>query len=84
MSPLDGVNGVRRNLFAGIGFSGGVPHVAREDAAVAPRPPFQPITRLWQFEGLSVKHGPLFEPCPPKAKVTRSNRVGCANKSDTS
>src|SRR6266478_3113035 len=31
---------------------------AREDAAVAPRPPFQSITRLWQFEGLSVKHGP--------------------------
>ncbi len=30
---------------------------AREDAAVAPRSPFQPITRL-QFEGLSVKHGP--------------------------
>src|SRR6266568_3470692 len=28
--------------------------------------------------GLSVKHGPLFDPCPPKAKVTRSNRVGCA------
>ena len=51
---------------------------AREDAAIAPRSPFQPITRLWQFEGLSVKHGPLFEPCPPKAKVTRSNRVGCA------
>src|SRR6266849_6549751 len=51
---------------------------AREDAAVAPRPPFQPITRLWQFEGLSVKHGHLFEPYPPKAKVTRSNRVGCA------
>src|SRR6267378_588094 len=22
------------------------------------RSPFQPITRLWQFEGLSVKHGP--------------------------
>jgi len=31
---------------------------AREDAAVALRSPFQPITRLWQFEGLSVKHGP--------------------------
>jgi hypothetical protein len=52
----------------------------REDAAIAPRSPFQPITRLWQFEGLSVKQGPLFEPCPPKAKVTRSNRVGCANQ----
>src|SRR5216683_2455545 len=53
---------------------------AREDAAIAPRSPFQPITRLWQFKGLSVKQGPLFEPCPPKAKVTRSDRVGCANK----
>src|SRR6202043_3093484 len=42
---------------------------AREDAAVGPRSPFEPITRLWQFEGLSVKHGPLFEPCPPKARV---------------
>jgi len=31
---------------------------APEDAAVALRSPFQPITRLWQFEGLSVKHGP--------------------------
>jgi hypothetical protein len=31
---------------------------AREGAAVAPRPAVQPITRLWQFEGLSVKHGP--------------------------
>src|SRR6267142_3713356 len=25
---------------------------AREDAAAAPRPPFKPITRLWQFEVL--------------------------------
>jgi len=45
---------------------------AREDTAVAPRAPFQPITRLWQLERLSAKHGPLFERCPPKAKVTRS------------
>ena len=52
---------------------------AREDTAAAPRSSFQPITRLWQFEGLSAKHGPLFEPCPPKAKVTRSSRVGCAS-----
>jgi hypothetical protein len=54
---------------------------AREDAAVAPRSSFQPITCLRQFEGLSIKHGPLFEPCPPRAKVTRSNRVGCARAS---
>src|SRR6266404_2661364 len=31
---------------------------AREDAAEALRSRFQPITCLWQFEGLSVKHGP--------------------------
>ena len=31
---------------------------AREVAAVALRSPFQPITRFWQFKGLSVKHGP--------------------------
>jgi hypothetical protein len=80
VSPLDGVNGVRRDLLARIGLSVGCPASGargrREDAAVVPRPPFQPITRLWQFEGLSVRHGPLFEPCPPKAKVTRPNRVG--------
>jgi len=48
----------------------------REDAAIAPRSPFQPITRLWQFEGLSVKQGPLFGPCPPKAcvKIFRTER----------
>jgi hypothetical protein len=36
----------------------------REDAASTPRLPFQPMTRLWEFEGLSVKHGPSFGPVP--------------------
>jgi hypothetical protein len=26
------------------------------------RPPFQPATRLWQFEGLSVEHGAPYDP----------------------
>jgi len=76
VSPLDGVNGVPPQSACAHRVFGGLPHVRR---GRAPCPPFQPITRLWQFEGLSVKHGPLFDPCPPKAKVTRSNRVGCAN-----
>jgi hypothetical protein len=47
VSPLDGVNGARRNLLARIGLSRGAACPAREDAAVAPRRlPFQPITRL--------------------------------------
>jgi hypothetical protein len=58
VSPLDGVNGVRHNLLARIGLAGVAACQAREDAAAAPRSPFQPTTCLWQFEGLSVKHGP--------------------------
>ena len=50
MSPLDGVNGARRNLLARIGLSVVCRVSAREDAAIAPRSPFQPITRLWQFD----------------------------------
>jgi hypothetical protein len=33
----------------------------------------------WPFDGSSLDHYVL-DSCPPKAKVTRSNRVGCANK----
>jgi hypothetical protein len=58
VSPLDGVNGVGRNLLCALGWPWVAAWQAREDVAVAPRSPFQPITRLWQFEGLSVKRGP--------------------------
>src|ERR1700704_1320047 len=40
------------------GFRWVAAYPAREDAGAALRSPFQPITCLWQFEGLSVKHGP--------------------------
>jgi hypothetical protein len=75
VSPLDGVNGVRRNLLARIGLSVGCRVSGTGGRSAAP---FL-STRLWQFEGLSVKQGPLFEPCLPRAKVTRSNRVGRAS-----
>jgi hypothetical protein len=68
VSPLDGVNGVRRNLFARTGCRWVAACPAREDATVALHSPFQPITCLWQFERLSVKRSPLFEPWPPEGK----------------
>jgi len=55
VSPLDNVNGVRCNLLARIGSAVGW---LVSGARIALRSPFQPMTRLWQFEGLSVKHGP--------------------------
>jgi hypothetical protein len=71
VSPFDGVNGVRRNLLARIGLSVGCRVSGREDAAVALRSPFQPITRPWQFEGLSVEYG-LSDGFAPAAGVRRS------------
>jgi hypothetical protein len=68
VSPLDGVNGVRRNLLACIGLSVGCRVSGAGGRSGSAAPSFQPITRLWQFEG-PVKHGPLFDPCPPKASV---------------
>ncbi len=58
MSPLDGVNGVRRNPLARIGLAVGRRGSGARGRSGSAALSFQPIIRLWQFEGLSVKHGP--------------------------
>jgi hypothetical protein len=56
--PLDGVNGVRRNLLARIGLSVGCRVSGAGGRSRSAALSLSTIIRLWQFEGLSVKHGP--------------------------
>ncbi len=66
--------------------------VARVRRGRAPCPPFQPTTRLWRFEGLSVKHRPVrpvpsegnghtFESCRARHFGTAKASLACAASS---
>src|SRR6266849_6417267 len=54
VSPLDGVNGVRRNLLARIGLSEGCRLSGARGRSGSAAPSLSTHTRLWQFEGPST------------------------------
>jgi hypothetical protein len=72
VSPLDGVNGVRRNLLARIGLAVGRRVAGARGRSGSAALSLSTITRLWQFEGLSVKHGPSDRLAPKAALSSRS------------
>jgi hypothetical protein len=72
VSPLDGVNGVR-NLLARIGLAvGRVSGAGGRSGSAAPS-----LSTHNSPLAVSVKHGPLFEPCPASAHPSANTPGWC-------